>query len=153
MFVDPRLPAGPVVRRGRNPLEVTLLAVFVLSSIAGLFAPGDASPTLTRLLGEYTWTWHVGLLIGSVTSLIAVVFLKPLNDVLIERAGMVWLSSCFLAYGVAAVFSTSLLNTGAAIVLGLGIGFGARAWQITSDLRRLHRILKDLPHREGPVTE
>lgn len=141
---------GPIVRHGRNPLSISLLGVLVLSGVRGLFDPEKASPALFRVLGEGALLWHVGLLIGCVTTLAAVLFLKPLSDVLVERIGAIWLSSLFLVYAVV-VGLTSDAATAAAIGFGLGIAFIARAWQITKDLARLRRILQSIPAR-GPAT-
>lgn len=142
---------GPIVRHGRNPLAVVLLLVLVFSAIVGLVSPAKASPTLTLVLGDAAWLWHVSLLIGTVTTLIGVLFLKPLNDVLVERIGSVWLASIFLVYGaVLAIMGGSLGATSAGISISLGCGFALRAWQITKDLQRLHRVLQALPGVEGP---
>ncbi len=148
VFTDPRFPLGPVVRRGRNPLEVSLLAVFLVSAISGLINPAATSPLLARIFGEHVWIWNLGMIAGSVFTLVGVLFLKPMNDVLVERVGMIWLATCFLAYGSASA-AISFTATYTGVILGLGVAFAARAWQITSDIRRLHKILKDRQPGEG----
>lgn len=123
-----------------------MLVVFLVSGITGLMHAGTSSPVLAKVLGEYVWMWHAGLIIGAVTSLTGIIFLKPLNDVLVERVGMIWMASCFLAYGVAVcVQDDAVFSTYTGVILGLGIAFAARAWQITSDLRRLTKTLQELP--------
>ena len=144
---------GPIVRHGRNPLAVCLLLVLVLSGVIGLLNPEKASPTLTRVLGDYVWVWHVGMLIGCVTTLVGILVLKPLNDVLIERVGAIWLASIFLIYGVVlAIVGGSLGATSASISIGLGLAFAVRVLQITKDLRRLRSVLQAIPARESPTT-
>lgn len=140
-----------IVRSGRNPLSATVLAVFAVSGVLGLLDPSQASPILRGVLGHYVWIWHGGLVIGSATALVGVTVLKPLNDVLVERIGMVWLATLFLSYFVAVCANDSaFFSTYSGIVLGLGLAFAMRAWQITRDLRRLHRALQALP-RLGPT--
>ena len=136
----------PVVRGGRNPLAISLLLVFLVSGVAGFVHPSGASPTLTAVLGHWVWTWHVGLLVGTVTSLVGVMVLRPLNDVLVERVGMIWMATLFLAYGVAVcALDEAFFTTYSGVILGLGAAFAARAWQITRDLQRLRQILRDMP--------
>lgn len=144
---------GPIVRPGRNPLAISLLGVLLLSGVIGLFNPEKASPTLTRVLGEAVWVWHVGLIIGSAVTLLGIVVLRPLNDVLVERIGATWLASIFLAYGaVLAIVGGPTGATSAGISIGLGFAFAVRVWQITKDLARLRRILQAIPARESPTT-
>lgn len=142
---------GPIVRHGRNPLAIVLLSVLVFSSIVGLVDPTKASPTLTRVLGNGVWLWHVGLLVGCLTTLVGILLLKPLNDVLIERIGVTWLASIFLVYGtVIAIVGGSIGATSAGISISLGLALAVRAWQITKDLARLRRILQAIPPRDAP---
>lgn len=142
---------GPIVRHGRNPLSISLLGVLVLSGVRGLLDPEKASPALYRVLGEGAVVWNVCLLIGCATALAAVLILKPLTDVLVERIGAIWLASLFLVYAVVIGLTTEAA-TSAAISFGLGLAFALRAWQITKDLHRLRRILQALPARGEPTT-
>lgn len=156
-YTDPNIPRlkpdpQPVVRTGRNPLAISMVLVFFVSGVAGLFSTEVSSPTLSAVLGSYVWLWHTGLIIGAGTALVGILLLKPLMDVLVERVGMVWLASLFLSYFVAVcVNDDAYFTTYSGVILGLGIAFGARAWQITRDLRRLRRILQGLPHRAPPA--
>lgn len=143
---------APVVRRGRNPLEVFILIFLLASGIGGLFS-ARSSPALSLVLGEFIWVWHIVLVLGTGTALLSL-FLQPLNDVLVERAAMVWLATCFLLYGTAiCLVDTAFFSTYTGVAFGLGVGFAARAWQITKDLGRLHRVLQELPAREVPETK
>lgn len=143
-----------IVRNGRNPLSITVLLAFFGSGVLGLVLPGQASPSVSEVLGAWAWVWHAGLAIGAATALVGVLVLKPLNDVLVERVGMVWLASLFLSYFVAVcVADDAFFTTYSGVVLGLGVAFAVRAWQITRDLRALHRVLQDLPHRGGSGAE
>jgi hypothetical protein len=126
-----------------------MFGMLLLSGLIGLLDPSKASPALAVALGPWVWTWNVGLIVGSGMALLAVIALKPLNDVLVERIGCVWLSSLFFAYGLI-ITAASGFGTYTGVVLGLGLAFTARAWQITRDLQRLRRVLQDLPAREGP---
>lgn len=138
---------GPIVRHGRNPVAISMFAMLMLSGIIGLVDPSKASPVLTSVMGGWVWTWHVGLLIGSGTALVGVLILKTLTDVLVERIGVIWLATLFLAYGLIACVSGGTFTTYTGVILGLGLAFGARAWQITKDLQRLRKILQALPDR------
>jgi hypothetical protein len=140
---------NPIVRHGRNPVAISMFGMLLVSGVIGLVDPSKASPALTVALGPWVWTWHAGLVVGSAAALFAVLGLKPLNDVLIERIACVWLSSLFIAYGLIITVATGFA-TYTGVVLGLGLAFAARAWQITRDLQRLRRVLRDLPAREGP---
>lgn len=139
---------SPVVRRGRNPLEIFILVFLLASGLAGLFTQ-RSSPALVAVLGSLTWIWHVVMLLGAGTAILSL-FLKPLNDVLLERVGMIWLATCFLLYGAGiCLIDPSFFSPATGLALGLGAGFAARAWQITKDLRRLRRVLQELPVHEG----
>ena len=153
MQTDPTIPRvgpvpAPVLRSGRNPLAISVLLVFLLSGTVGLLTPEASSPILAEVLGHWVWVWHTGLVIGSSTALLGLA-LRPLSNVLVERVGMMWMASLFLAYFVAVcVTDDAYFTTYSGVILSLGIAFAARVVQITRDLRRLHQVLKELPGRQ-----
>lgn len=126
-----------LINSGRQPFELVILAVCVLSGLSGLLVPGAQSPAIVAALGEWTWAWYVGLTLGGAVPLVGV-WLKMPTCLLIERVGMVWLSTLFLAYGVGIAFvADSRGVTAAAFTAGYGLAAAARVWQISRDLRKL----------------
>lgn len=161
---------GPIVRHGRHPWVILLLALpFTLSGAAGLFTGKGGSPNMAAALGEWLQLWYAGLVVGSVVTLVGLAIggvpatiraykrwrgtaplderplaEKPLWDVMIERIGMVLLATVF------GVLFAALLNsdyvpapTVLSVLMWLGFSIASvwRAVQIAVDLRRLQKFL------------
>lgn len=132
----------------RSPFQIAILVACVVTGIVGL-ATGSASPaSIATLFGHGSVLWNIGVLIGGLGSLVAMWLRFPTN-LLTERVGMVWLSTMFLAYGVAIV----LVNDEARAISGLGTDLAitfaclARAWQLTKHLRLLRNALTESGER------
>lgn len=148
---------GPIVRHGRNPIAIVLLVMCLISGVGGALNPAGAPPTLTAALGHAAVGWNVAMAVGATLCLVGVLMFRPkrwrtgplverpLYDVLIERIGMVLLSTVFAVY---CVFLAVYMRQGAdvpmiyfLIILGMALASSWRAVQITSDLRRLRQVL------------
>jgi hypothetical protein len=129
---------------GNQPFEVALLVTCVLTGVTGLLT-GNAAPVLQQVLGDHVWVWHAGLVVGSAVTLVAV-FLRLPMTLVVERVGMIWLATLFLAYGAAILLlSTATVATAGGITLGFGLASIARVVQITNDLGRLRVALAQEP--------
>lgn len=148
---------GPIVRHGRNPIAIVLLVMCLISGVGGALNPGSVPPTLAASLGPGAAAWNIAMAVGSALCLVGVLMFRPkrwrtgplverpLYDVLIERIGMVLLSTVFAVY---CVFLLVYMRQGAdvpmiyfLIILGMAVASSWRAAQITVDLRRLRKVL------------
>lgn len=128
-----------MIPSGRQPFQVALVALALLSGIAGLLVPGSGSRTIQELLPVYAQYWSLGLVVSSTTVLIGLV-LQPIMSLLVERAGLVMLAVLFLAYGGGVIFVGGLSRlTGGLIIIGFGVASAARVWQITRGLRTVKK--------------
>lgn len=132
-----------MIQTGRQPFEVFLLVGCVLTGLAGLLAPESASPALTQLLDGHVWIWHVSVL--AVPLIVLLGFTRELTTALqVERAGMIWLGSLFLAYavGIGLVINGTRGLTSAGVTVAFALACFARVWQIGRDLRRLRQAVE-----------
>lgn len=119
---------GHVYRRGdvlvpldRNPLELFLLGLCVISSLAS-----------SRVPGVPDWAaagWRVLLGLGGATAIAGAYWRDALTGVLIVRAAMIWVGFGAYAYAVVAYFAVG--PAAAATVVAFGISAHARALQIS----------------------
>jgi len=128
----------------RSPFQIVILVFCILTGVIGL-ATGSASPaSLAEVYGHWAALWNVGVAIGGAGTLAAMFSPVPAN-LLVERVGMIWLSTLFLAYAVA----IGVHNDPDRVVAGLGsdLAFTAacfvRAWQITTQLKLLRAALRE----------
>lgn len=116
----------------------------VVTGIVGLLT-GSASPNaIAQLFGHGSALWNLGVLAGGVGSLVAMWLRFPTN-LLAERVGMIWLSTLFLAYGVAIVVVNDDAKAIASLgtVLAITVACVARAVQLTGHLRLLRNALAE----------
>src|SRR5215216_2293487 len=84
----------------RSPFEIVILVACALTGLIGLLT-GNASPaSISVAFAGWAAIWNIGVLVGGVGTLVALWCKAPLNY-LLERVGMVWLTTLFLAYAVA----------------------------------------------------
>lgn len=126
----------------RSPFEIVILVACALTGLIGLLT-GNASPaSISVAFAGWAAIWNIGVLVGGVGTLVALWCKAPLNY-LLERVGMVWLTTLFLAYAVA----IGVVNDQPRVVAGLGSNLAlafaclVRAWQLTDQLRRLRAAL------------
>lgn len=125
-----------VIRSGRHPFEVVLLAVFLLSGVSNLANyNASASNALRGLSDTYGYVYYAGLALGSAITLVGV-FWPGLSGPLVERAGLLILT------GLWASFGGLLLAFGwrgvqfALLFFGFAAGAVWRIVQIRRDLRQ-----------------
>lgn len=130
-----------LVRSGRNPFEVLMLAACVAVGTVGLCQPSSTSSVITSLLP--TWevtTWYAGLAVGGVVSLLGV-SLNGVTSLLVERVGLIMLTCLTLAYSTAVATQVGIRGTLPALFTGLfAIACAIRFVYITTDLKRMEDI-------------
>lgn len=139
-----------VVKRGnllvpldRNPLEIYLLALCVLSgTVSGIhLAAGGQPPNHVPLL--IAWVFYALITAGGAGGIAGAFWRDTITGVLIVRAAMIPTSAGALAYAI------TVLHGGAALaalsVAGLAVACGWRAWEITRHVRDVNRALAALP--------
>jgi hypothetical protein len=138
-----------ILRSGRSPFELFLLAACVLSGLAGLIAPTSTSSALARLLP--TWVviaWSAGLVIGGAVA-IAGVLMRGLTALLVERIGLVGLAGFSVLYSAVIVAEVGIRATFTALfVVAFAGACVGRFWQISQDLRRAD-VEANRPEPEG----
>lgn len=123
-----------------HPLVVALLAMCVMSGIAGAIDPSAGSNTINTLLPGYAVLWNSLLAFGGIVSLVGVV---RDQGVLIERAGMIILAGLFLSFGTGLrIVDDTWFSTGSGLILSIGVGCLWRAHQITQQMRQRMRQLR-----------
>lgn len=129
--------SGVVLRSGKNPFELFMLAWATLAGLVGLLVPESQSSAVVRLLpGWATVAWYGGLAIGGAVSLTGV-WLPGLTSLLVERVGLIALGGFSLLYsaGVVVVAGARGMTT----VLIVGAFAGACWWRFGAIWRDLHR--------------
>lgn len=121
---------------GRNPLEIYLLALCVISGAANLIAPAAPLPAHIPAVVAYAWYWL--LIAGGGVALAGAWWRDPLTGALVNRAGLVMIGFGAYAYAVAVgrpLTGRALL--GAAILVAFGLAAHWRAHQIRHWLKPL----------------
>jgi hypothetical protein len=131
-----------VIRSGRHPIVVMVLAACVIGSVNNLVNFDRASSNLVRLLPtSFGYAFYALLAVGAAISLVGV-FWRGLDGLLIERAGYLILAGQWVAFG-------ALLTTagwrGVWFALLLLAFAGGAVWRIA----QIRRDLKDSAHRES----
>ncbi|GLW91781.1 hypothetical protein [Actinokineospora globicatena] len=89
-----------MIRSGRNPHEVALLAAAFVLGLAGLTAFGQVATTTVRALPDpFGHVLYGGLAVGALVSLVGV-FLAGYIGPLLERAGLIGLALLCAGYAV-----------------------------------------------------
>lgn len=139
-----------ILRSGRSPFELYLLAACVLSGLSGLIAPSSLSLAVAQLLPTWVVTaWCAGLVIGGSISILGVLR-RGLQSLLIERVGLIALTGLTLLYSVSIVTLAGPRATFAALfVAAFGAACVARFWQIGKDLTKADKESTRPPRGES----
>lgn len=126
-----------ILRSGRSPFELYLLAACVLSGLSGLVAPASSAGAVSRLLPHWiVIIWSSGLVIGGSVSITGVL-LRGVRSLLVERIGLIALAGFAVTYSAAAIAVAGLAATFASLfVAAFGAACVGRFWQIGRDLKR-----------------
>lgn len=131
-----------VVKRGnllvpldRNPLEIFLLALCVVTGISNLIriatdgpSPGSATPPLL------SGTFYAMLILGGLGGIAGAYWRDAITGVLIVRASMIPVAASSLAYAIGFWYRGGALLT--SVIIAAFAGTCAwRAWQITKHVR------------------
>jgi len=130
-----------LVRSGRNPFEVLMLAACLCTGVVGLFEPATTSGAIVSLLPHWqVVTWYCGLVVGGAIG-IGGVFSRGISSLAIERAGLIVLTCLTLAYAGAVVAQVGIRGTLPALFTGLfAVACAVRCVYITADLKRMEDI-------------
>lgn len=132
-----------VLRTGRSPFQVLLMAACLISGVSGLI-PHEQRSIIDQLADGGARIWYAGLVVGG-TIVLAGLFLQLPTSLLVERVGLLLLTGLFVGYGVGVylLLGSDQVRVGGVITIACGVACGARAWQIGRDLSRLRRALAD----------
>ncbi|MFJ1765077.1 hypothetical protein ACIOD2_32450 [Amycolatopsis sp. NPDC088138] len=126
------------IRRGKHPHEVVLLAAAFLLGLSGSLAfNATATSTARTLPFPFGHLLYAGMAFGAAIALVGV-FWPGITGALIERAGLILVSTWSLVYGVVVLF-----NSGARGIMfgGFMAAFAAaslwRVWQIAKEAREV----------------
>lgn len=125
-----------ILRSGRSPFEIYLLAAAILTGVIGLFNPRPTGASAVLPLWEL-YTWDGGLIVGGLVALVGVCMSSP-TSLLVERAGLLVLAGWSVGWAVLIGASLGMRATLSVLFVG---AFGAacltRALLIGADLRRV----------------
>lgn len=133
------------IRRTRNPFEIYLLALSLVST-APLALGFTRPPTsLSSELGVWARVWGIALCIGSLVALVGIMWRRPKNPIkfsvtglVVEQVGLVAVGGATIYYATAILLlvgNRGLVTSG--IVLAYGAAAATQAW-------RIHRFLRGL---------
>lgn len=142
----------------RHPFEVAMLAAATVVGFSRILAPHPTSGSLEKALPPHLVTgWYLLLMIGSVVGLLGVSWKTPVAGLLIERSGMIFLSSAGLIYTIALISSGGWRAVAAAsFVAGFATASAVRAWDIGRVLVRIRTVLlvrEEVLNQEGESGE
>lgn len=134
-----------VVRNGRHPIVLLVMAACLSSGFMGLFLdPDPAASIIDRYVPEpWNSTYYVILMLSSTVILIGVWLPDPRDRLMVEQIGLWFLSGALLIYPLVIWASYSpRLGLGGMISLLCGIGGLARIVEILNEVRSLRRLIK-----------
>ena len=127
-----------------QPFSIAFAIVGLFAGTVHLFYV-EPYGALVRLLGQFTWVWCVGVIIGCTVTLSAL-FIKTIDTLLIERIGLCVMFTFFASYDWSGIVLLGTLDfTGAYYALTFSIGSIIRIVQIT---RHIH-LIKQLGANNG----
>lgn len=111
-----------------------------MAGMLGLAIPGARSNLVSAIIPGFGVVWYTTLLIGALAVAVSW-FREPLHGMVIELAGMIWLASLIVPFGVAALMlrGAGYIPSGI-LVLTLGVACAVRAGQIVKVRSRLSRV-------------
>jgi hypothetical protein len=132
-----------VLRSGRSPFQVLLMAACLISGVSGLL-PHEQRSIIDQLADGRATAWYAGLIFGGIVVLVGL-FLRLPTSLLVERVGLLLLTGLFIGYGIGIylLLGFEQVRVGGVIIIACGAACGVRTWQIGHDLSRLRRALAD----------
>lgn len=128
--------AGRIQRSGRNPLAVYLLGLCIvagISFIAGMLTGNDGMKPIEKLMpGALVAGWYVLLFGGGCIAVTGIMWRDLVTSLLVERAGLVALTTASVVYDGALVI---LGDVGGSVAVALfAFASGWRIWDIRKEL-------------------
>lgn len=151
-----------IILSGRHrPVELSIVFATFIISMIDLLDSADKSTAgvIKELFPSYTWVWNAVLIFGALVALMGSIWHRLVEALLAERVGLLILATSFLSYGVGIMFARNISSFSAWYFAFIGIGMFIRSWQITQDLRNLHKALTKrsspptLIVSDGPITD
>lgn len=135
---------GAVLRSGRNPFEVWLLAACIVTGAAGFVTSQAVSGAVARSLPHWAGTlWYAALFVGASISFVGVM-LRGLKSLLVERVGLLLMAGFGLVYAAAVVAAAGLSGLFVAtFVAGFAAANISRFTQIAGDLKRAQALMEE----------
>lgn len=134
-----------VVRNGRHPIVLLVMAACLGSGLMGLFMPPDPSASIIDRYVPEPWktTYYVILTLASIVILIGVWLPDPRDRLMVEQIGLWFLSGALLIYPIV-IWTTysQRLALGGMISLLCGIGGLARIAEILREVRAVRHLIK-----------
>jgi hypothetical protein len=131
--------AGRLQRSGRNPLAVYLLGLCIaagLSFIAGILTGSGTMKPIEHLMpGGLVASWYLLLFGGGLTAITGIMLRDLVYSLLIERAGLIALTTASVVYAAALAFFGDYLTC-----VTLALFAGACLWRIWQVRRELAHI-------------
>ena len=128
----------------RTPDTLLLLSTCALSA-GVLTATGQVPLSILKVAPAWVGlVWSGALALAAATALIGVLYREPLMGWVLELAGRLGLLVGCLGYAVALVGTATAWGSSLiiAIITGIGVSSGWRAWQISRRLESLRSMLR-----------
>lgn len=125
----------------RNPLQVYLLTVALISGIGFLLGTATSGSIQDQLTPLARYGWGLMLTIGSASALGGMFWQgDPRNGLLVKRFGFVGLTGASVIYGASLIVSAGLEGFLVAFsVFGFALACGERAWRINQVIAKVVR--------------
>lgn len=148
-------PVSFILRSGRHPHEIALLVLSVVIGFTGLIFESDRlSPGISNafpgLLQSY---FYFGLVLGGAVALFGALRIN-ITGLLLERAGLIFLSAVYLAYGISVLSNSGTRGLIPALFgIAMSVASIVRVVQIQRDVKQARKAISDalcdLPESEG----
>jgi hypothetical protein len=136
----------------RHPFEVLLLLAGMVVGFSRVVIPSPLSVSMA-LPPTIVVVWHLLMGVGSLIGLVGIMWKDPLTGLLVERAGLWFLSAGGGAYALA-LFSVGLRAVPAAcFVVSFAVACLLRAIDIARVLRRLRRVTLTVREVDGALRD
>jgi hypothetical protein len=139
---------GAVLRSGRNPFEVWLLAACIITGAAGFITTQAVSGAVARTVPHWAGAlWYAALFVGASISFVGIM-LHGLKSLLVERVGLLLMATFGVVYA-GAVIAVAGLNGlfPATFVAGFAAANISRFVQIGRDLKKATALMEELRPR------
>lgn len=127
-----------IIKSGRHPLAVTLLAFCVVSGVGGVVTYGRSASTVLRTFPEPLGRIYYSVLaLGSVLAIVGI-FWRGFGGPRLEKSGLWMLAGLFTSYGVMAITVAGWRALFFALLLfGFALGSLLRIIQIRRELKKV----------------